>query len=542
LQQVTTNGNTSNVGISVTAGGVSTNSLTDTALTLGSVPFTGAGGLISQDNANFFWDDTNNRLGINTNTPGNSLDVHSSGTNPILALNNTAGNQSAISFLNTSVAKWRIGNTSTNTFDIFNFGLNNHAIRINSGDNSIEITNDIFVLSNGSLIGSNANGTTPLRIQCNNINKAIQFLNPATGTADFYVSGTSTSTAYRFSTYSTVDSFVIENNGDTKTKSISYAEEFILNSATYGILAALTRNLIAPGIGILQLKNSAFAYIQPTTLTVDRTYTLPDATGTIALTSNLSAYLPLTGGTLTGNLTISTTDPSFATTDTTNSSFFGLASTINAYISGSLVGDAIVRGASGICFSANGGTSTNLRISSAGNIGINTTTFGVDQCRIAAASATNVNLGLISTDDASGATFISFRNSAGSSIGNVSRVLATNAVAYNTTSDKRLKNDLGIADTNIIDNVIIHDFQWLQDGTIDKGVFAQELYKIKPLAVNVGNDELNESKELQNPWGVDYSKLIPDLIVYCQDLKNTIQQQQFIINGLLQRIELLENK
>lgn len=38
-------------------------------------------------------------------------------------------------------------------------------------------------------------------------------------------------------------------------------------------------------------------------LTATRTFTLPDASGTIALTSNLSAYLPLTGGTLTGNLT-----------------------------------------------------------------------------------------------------------------------------------------------------------------------------------------------------------------------------------------------
>jgi hypothetical protein len=37
-----------------------------------------------------------------------------------------------------------------------------------------------------------------------------------------------------------------------------------------------------------------------------RTFTLPDATGTVALTSNLSAYLPLTGGTLTGALSLGT--------------------------------------------------------------------------------------------------------------------------------------------------------------------------------------------------------------------------------------------
>lgn len=303
LQQVTTNGNTTDKGITITALGLSTNSLTDTALTLGSVPFTGAGGLISQDNANFFWDDTNNRLGINTNTPGNSLDVHSSGTNPILALNNTAGNQSAISFLNTSVAKWRIGNTATtNTFDIFNFGLSTNAIKINNGDNSIDIPNIINVQSNGSTFGTSANGATPVFFQANNGFKVMQLKNIAGGTADINLSGTASTSIYGFDTFSTINAFSIENNGDTKTKSISYAEEFILNNATLGILAALTRNLTAPGIGILQLKNSAFAYIQPTTLTVDRTYTLPDATGTIALTSNLSAYLPLAGGTLTGAL------------------------------------------------------------------------------------------------------------------------------------------------------------------------------------------------------------------------------------------------
>jgi len=224
LQQVTTNGNTSNVGISITAGGLSTNSLTDTALTNGSVLFSGPGGLISQDNTQLFWDDTNNRLGINTNTPGNSLDVHSSGTNPILALNNTAGSQSAISFLNTAVAKWRIGNTAINSFDIYNFTLAAYAMTISSASNAVEMS--------GTL---NAN-------------------------------------------------------------------EFNLQPNGYSLLASLSRNLTGAGYGVLTLRNSANGTIQPSSLTVDRTYTLPDATGTIALTSNLSAYLPLTGGTLTGTL------------------------------------------------------------------------------------------------------------------------------------------------------------------------------------------------------------------------------------------------
>lgn len=48
---------------------------TTTQFTAGSVVFAGASGVYSQDNANLFWDDTNNRLGIGTSSPGVKLDV-----------------------------------------------------------------------------------------------------------------------------------------------------------------------------------------------------------------------------------------------------------------------------------------------------------------------------------------------------------------------------------------------------------------------------------------------------------------------------------
>lgn len=46
---------------------------TATAFTTGSVVFAGASGVYSQDNANLFWDDTNNRLGIGTTSPQSAL-------------------------------------------------------------------------------------------------------------------------------------------------------------------------------------------------------------------------------------------------------------------------------------------------------------------------------------------------------------------------------------------------------------------------------------------------------------------------------------
>lgn len=66
-------GATSNVNLGafqLTTAGVNISSLVT-----GSVLFAGASGALSQDNANFFWDDSNNRLGIGTNSPTETLDI-----------------------------------------------------------------------------------------------------------------------------------------------------------------------------------------------------------------------------------------------------------------------------------------------------------------------------------------------------------------------------------------------------------------------------------------------------------------------------------
>jgi hypothetical protein len=48
---------------------------TTTAFTSGSVLFAGGGGIYSQDNANYFWDATNHRLGLGNAAPSTTLDV-----------------------------------------------------------------------------------------------------------------------------------------------------------------------------------------------------------------------------------------------------------------------------------------------------------------------------------------------------------------------------------------------------------------------------------------------------------------------------------
>jgi hypothetical protein len=75
---------------------------TATTFTAGSVVFAGASGVYSQDNANFFWDDTNNRLGLGTLAPVSSLHVDGGigtiarfGASGALVLRSAAGTQAS---------------------------------------------------------------------------------------------------------------------------------------------------------------------------------------------------------------------------------------------------------------------------------------------------------------------------------------------------------------------------------------------------------------------------------------------------------------
>jgi hypothetical protein len=122
----------------------------------------------------------------------------------------------------------------------------------------------------------------------------------------------------------------------------------------------------------------------------------------------------------------------------------------------------------------------------------------------------NTTNGLCLNDNASvsGAAFVYF-SLAGTGIGSIMRVGATSAVAFNTTSDQRLKTDRGVA-TNLdaLRAVTVHDFTWTASGTPDRGIFAQEAAAVFPRAITRGEDA-----DVTRPWMADYSKFVPDLIV-----------------------------
>jgi hypothetical protein len=224
LASVTANGNTTATGIVITAGGLSTDSLTDTALTSGSVLFSGTGGLVSQKNANLFWDNTNNRLGIGINSPGAPLDIHATGTNA--QFNGTGTNNAYLQFQNAGTSKWRIGNTynaGANSFDIYNNGLATNALSINSTTNA---------LTGVSFEGTATDGNYFLR------NEDVEFVNNAIANSIRLVGRGAASQSYLYF-------------GSTGTNYFGYnGTNFILNGGNLGIgTTTPTSRLVVNGSG-----------------------------------------------------------------------------------------------------------------------------------------------------------------------------------------------------------------------------------------------------------------------------------------------------
>ena len=76
----------------------------------GNVQFNNAGAFGGE--ANLFWDDTNNRLGVNTTTPGTTLDLHSAADN-IASFNRTGTGSAFAQYSLAGANKWREGYDNT---------------------------------------------------------------------------------------------------------------------------------------------------------------------------------------------------------------------------------------------------------------------------------------------------------------------------------------------------------------------------------------------------------------------------------------------
>jgi len=112
-----------------------------------------------------------------------------------------------------------------------------------------------------------------------------------------------------------------------------------------------------------------------------------------------------------------------------------------------------------------------------------------------------------------------FANATGAVIGNI--YLTPTAVQFNTGSAAELKEDLKSFDAgNIVDNTKVYDFKWRATDERAYGVIAQEANEVYPQAVT---HQLNEDKT--EWWGVDYSKYVPVLLQELKALRTRVAEQ-----------------
>jgi hypothetical protein len=252
------------------------------------------------------------------------------------------------------------------------------------------------------------------------------------------------------------------------------------------------------GTGGLTLGNSGgFTAAASKVLTANNTLTLAGTDATTQTFPTTSATIARTDAaqTFTG-------DQTFVNITTTGNTVLGDASTDTLNVGN---GD-LIKNASG-----------NLLVGQTSGVGAN---GGKMEIYVADNFNSAPNLVLNVGTNNTGGIYLYFTNAAGTKIGSVTQA-SSSGVLYNVTSDKRLKNDLGVvSNTNVIANTVIHDFAWKEDGIKERGVFAQEAVNVLPSAVCVGDN----NEEVTNPWAVDYSKYVPDIIVELQSLRARVAE------------------
>ncbi len=123
-------------------------------------------------------------------------------------------------------------------------------------------------------------------------------------------------------------------------------------------------------------------------------------------------------------------------------------------------------------------------------------------------------------------------NRSGNTIGSISSPANNvNSVQYNTTSDIRLKENIGKTKYGLADlmKIRVTDYNYKIDEKKNRhtGFLAQDLYKIFPNAVTIGGKDPKTE-----PWLVDYGKVTPLIVKAVQEQQALIEQLQAQVNEL----------
>jgi len=381
---------------------------------------------------NLWYDSTNSYLGVNTNAPGNPLDVHGN-LSSVAALNQTtATNNTLLSLLNSGTPLWRIGNFYTagaNDFGIFDVVNTLQQLTI------VKATGQTFIgaktTASGRLVVNSATADAHLQIVGAN-SPSIRIDNAGSGGTQRFVFGLATATnnfiqgatagEFCISTQSagnmlfgmwqtinasevmritTANNLVIGSTFDGGQKLQVTGTAYISGNVGIGISAPLTfrASVYLNGAGIqntLELNN-----IHQTVGVVDgvrlkiREFNI-ESSSTFGSTNNILTFGHSTNKQLTltegGNFLVGTTTDTGDRANINGSVniplgfFFRYDANVGIFGSGSSVSGGTVnqlgiRAASDMLFATNG-SNERMRISSAGNLLVGTTTDPGQKLRV----------------------------------------------------------------------------------------------------------------------------------------------------------------
>ena len=185
-----------------------------------------------------------------------------------------------------------------------------------------------------------------------------------------------------------------------------------------------------------------------------------------------------------------------------------------------------------------------MRITSAGVVGINTTRATARLCIDAGCESDYTGLAIKDTDASTGGSIVAFTNSTNNGIGSISHN-ATNTVAYNTSSDYRMKEDVQPMTCALNKVALLKPvtYKWREEfgGGDGQGFIAHELQEVVPDCVHGTKDAVDADG---NPkyQGIDTSFLVATLTAAIQELKAINDTQAATITTLTARIVALENR
>jgi hypothetical protein len=276
----------------------------------------------------------------------------------------------------------------------------------------------------------------------------------------------------------------------------------------------------------------------------DTTLTLPNTTGTVALTASPTFSGTVTATTVTSPastaLTIQSAGTTAVTIDTSqnvgigttspsqklhvnngsilSSNYYGLA-TASAF--GTTTTAVTVYGSTGsagitnaLLFNTNG--AERMRLSSTGSLSLNTTNTD-NRFNIVWVPSGETAIVMKSTSETYNGQAILFQNSSGGTAGYINQ--QTSTVSYVSISDYRLKENIAPLSSGLttIGELKPVTYNWKIDGAAGEGFLAHELQEVIPLAVSGEKDAVNDDGSIK-PQGVDYSKIVVHLVAACQEL------------------------